>query len=106
MKEPSLEAVSVDQLQQTVEAMHAYGATLAQIVPVRETFRGKLAWKGVVHVFRLDGHPEATWAYARSSPIAGSDNRRFYAVLHLGAIREPVDAVRAAIVTDHKPAKS
>jgi hypothetical protein len=31
--------------------------------------------------FRLEGHPKATRAYAWSSPIEGSDKRRFYAVL-------------------------
>jgi hypothetical protein len=37
-----------------------------------------------------------------SSPIEGSDKRRFYAVLHLGGIRSPLDAVRAAIVAERK----
>jgi len=32
--------------------------------------------------------------------IVGSDKRRFFAVLQLGAIRSPVDAVRAAIVAE------
>lgn len=35
---------------------------------------------------------------AVEGPIEGSDKRRFYAVLHLGGIRSPLDAVRAAIV--------
>jgi hypothetical protein len=47
-----------------------------------------------VHVFDLEGHPKATRAYAWSSPVEGSDKRRFYAVLHLGGIRSPLDAVR------------
>jgi len=39
----------------------------------------KLIIKGVVHVFDLEGCPKATRAYAWSSPIEGSDKRRFYA---------------------------
>lgn len=39
---------------------------------------------------------------AWSSPIEGSARRRFFAVLHLGGIRSPQDAVRAAIVAEHK----
>jgi hypothetical protein len=65
-------------------------------------FRGKTVWEGVVDVFNLEGHPKATRAYAWSSPIEGSDKRRFYAVLHLGGIRSPLDAVGAAIVAERR----
>jgi hypothetical protein len=50
----------------------------------------------------LEGHPEATRAYAWSSPIEGSDKRRFFAALHMGAIKSPRDAVRAAIVAERR----
>jgi hypothetical protein len=58
-----------------------------------------------VHVYDLTGHPRATRAYAWSSPIEGSDKRRFFAVLHMGAIKSPADAVRAAIVAEHRSKK-
>jgi len=58
---------------------------------------------GTVHVFDLEGHPKATSAYAWSLPVEGSSNkRRFYAVLHFGGIRSPLDAVRAAIVAERR----
>jgi hypothetical protein len=57
---------------------------------------------GVVHVFDLAGHPTATRAYAWSSPIEGSDKRRFFAVLHTNRINSPIEAVRAAIVAEHR----
>jgi hypothetical protein len=38
-------------------------------------------------------------------PIEGSDKRRFFAVLHIGVIKSPVDAVRAAIVAEHRAQK-
>jgi hypothetical protein len=50
----------------------------------------------------LTGHPKAMRAYAWSSPIKASDKRRLFAVLHMGPIRSPVDAVRAAIVAEHR----
>jgi len=90
------------QLNEAVERMHGGTATLAQSVPVRETFEGKTVWEGVVHVFDLTGHPTATRAYAWSSPIEGSTNRRFFAVLHTSRINSPLEAVRAAIVAEHK----
>jgi hypothetical protein len=48
------------------------------------------------------GHPTASRAYAWSSPIEGSDKRRFFAVLHQGLVKSPVDAVRAAIVAEQR----
>jgi hypothetical protein len=95
MAEPS-------ELKAALEELHGGSATLAQSVPVRETFGDATVWEGVVHVFDLKGHPQATRAYAWSSPIEGSDKRRFFAVLHMGAIKSPVDAVRAAIVAQYK----
>lgn len=90
------------QLKEAIESQHGGTATLAQSVPVIETFQGKRVWEGVVHVFDLAGHPKATRAYAWSSPIEGSTKRRFFAVLHMGAITGPVEAVRAAIVAEHR----
>jgi hypothetical protein len=89
-------------LREAIEGMHGGTATLAQSLPVRETFEGKTVWEGVVHVFELAGHPKATRAYAWSSAIEGSDKRRFFAVLHQGAIKSPLDAVRAAIVAEQR----
>jgi hypothetical protein len=72
------------------------------MVSVRETFHGQPVWEGVVHVFDLQGHPAATRAYAWSSAIDGSEKRRYYAVLGIGAIKTPLHAVRAAIVARHR----
>jgi hypothetical protein len=95
-----------DQLRVAVESMHPCRATLVQTVPIREAFQGQPVWEGVVHVFGLEGHPKATRAYAWSSPVKGSKKRRFFAVLQLGAIKSPVDAVRAAIVAEHRTNKN
>ncbi len=51
--------------------------------------------------------PAISWlrrAYAWSSPIEGSNKRRFYAVLHIPPIDSPLQAVRAAIVAEHQAA--
>lgn len=94
--------VNNDELKHAVEHMHRCNAALIQSVPVSETFGGDIVWDGIVHVFDLTGHPKATRAYAWSSPIEGSDKRRFFAVLHQGPVTSPVEAVRAAIVAEHK----
>ena len=49
-----------------------------------------------------EGHPRATRAYAWSSPIEGSTKRRFFAVLHIPPVTSAVEAVRAAIVAEHR----
>src|SRR5947208_11288023 len=92
--------VEADKLKEAVENMHGGTATLAQSVPVRETFEGKPVWEGVVHVFDLAGHPTATRAYAWSSPIEGSTKRRLFAVLHTTRINSPLEAVRAGIIAE------
>ena len=94
--------VDAVQLKRAVESQHGCTAMLIQSVPVKETFGGKTVWEGLVHVFKIHGHPQARQAYAWSSPMEGSDKRRFFAVLHLPPITSPVEAVRAAIVAEHR----
>jgi hypothetical protein len=88
------------ELKRVVELQHHCIARFVQSVPVKEMHAGATVWEGAVHVFDLTGHPKATRAYAWSSPIEGSDKRRFFAVLHLPPITSPADAVRAAIVAE------
>ena len=92
----------IDQLKHAVEGQHGGTATLTGSVPVKEIYEGQTVWEGIVHTFNLDDHPSSTIAYAWSSPIQGSNRRRFFAVLHLGGIRSPQDAVRAAIVAEER----
>jgi len=98
----SMVEVDARQLKEAVEFQHGGTATLAQSVPVSETFEDQSVWEGIVHVFELEDHPIATRAYAWSSPIEGSEKRRFFAVLHMGAVKSPHDAVRVAIVAEHR----
>lgn len=94
--------VNPAELKHAFESQHGFTATLAQSVPIKETFGGKAVWESIVHVFKINGHPKASQAYAWSSPIEGSDKRRFLAVLHLPPITSTVDAVRAVIVMENR----
>jgi hypothetical protein len=93
---------TIAELGRAVERMHTCKATLAQSVPVSESFESKTVWEGVVHVFDLSGHLTATRAHAWSSPIEGSDKRRFFAVLHQPPVASPLEAVRGAIVAEDR----
>lgn len=101
-----MDEVRPDELRKAVEQMHGGTAALVQSVPVTERFKREIVWEGIVHVFALTGHPKAKKAYAWSSPIEGSDKRRFFAVLHLPPITSPVEAVRAAIVAESRAGRS
>ena len=93
--------VSPDELKRAVESQHGGIATFVQSVPVDERHYGKPVWQGVVHVFDLAGHPKAKRAYAWSYE-RDDGKRRFFAVLHLGPVTGPVEAVRAAVVADQR----
>jgi len=90
------------QLKKAVENMHGGTAKLVQSVPIKEKFRKDTVWEGVVHIFDLAGNPQATRAYAWSSPVEGDTMRRFFAVLHIPPITSPIEAVRAAIVAEYR----
>lgn len=96
--------LSPDELKKAVESQHGGKATLLQAAPVRETFKGETAFEGVVHIFHLEGSPSgAERAYAWSTLLdEATGRRRFYAVLGVPPINSPIDAVRAAIVAEHR----
>ena len=93
--------IEIENYQQAVEGLHECKATFKDIIEVRESFEDESVWAGDVYVFDLEDHPKAKIAYAWSSPIKGSNNRQFYAVLHIPPVQSAQDAVRAAILRDY-----
>lgn len=95
------ESVS-DDLKRAIERLHHCQASFLEDVAVVEKFKNETVWSGVVSVFVIKGHPQATKCYAWSSPIEGSTKRRYFAILHISPVDSPEKAVRASIVHDHK----
>ena len=93
--------VAPHQLKAALESQHGGKARLLQSIPVKETFQGATVWEGVVSIFDLSDNPKASRAYGWSSPIEGSEKRRFFAVLHMGPIDSPLAAVRAAMAAEN-----
>jgi hypothetical protein len=93
--------VEADDLRQAVEHLHACGASLRDVQVVKEEWEGQTVWEGIVHVFDIDGNTAASTCFAWSSPIDGTDCRKFYAVLQVPPISTPNGAVRASIVADN-----
>jgi hypothetical protein len=96
--------VNIAVLQQAVERLHECEARAIGAQDVTERFQGQTVWEGTVYIFALEGHHAADVAYAWWSSIEGSEKRKFFAVLHAPPIMSPVDAVRAAIIAEHRAA--
>jgi hypothetical protein len=94
--------VSIDALKKAILDLHDCKATWIESVSVKEVFEGKMVWEGIVQIFDLIDHPKAKRCYAWSHELEGSKKRRFFAVLHQGAIDSPEKAVRASIVREFK----
>jgi len=92
----------VEHLRQSIERLYDCRASHEKAVPIKETFQGQKVWEGVVHANSLTSHPTAKRAYAWSSPIEELEKRKVYAVLELPPVQGAADAVRAAIVAEHK----
>jgi hypothetical protein len=89
--------VNADQLKEAIGTPARRNRAARAVCARARGLDGKPVWEGVVHVFDLAHNPLADRAYAWSSPIEGSDKRRFFA-----GIESPVDAVRAAIVAEQR----
>ena len=93
---------NIRQIIQLVNELHGCLSRCRESAQVKEEFEGQTVWEGVVHVFDLTGHPEADKCYAWSSPIEGSEKRKFYAALHIPPVDSPLKPVRASIVQDFR----
>ena len=94
--------VSPGELLRHVKSLHGTDAKFIKSEPVEESFDEQIVWQGFVHTFELIGHAKTDACFAWSSPVEGSDNRKFYAVLKIPPIETAQDAVKAAIISDFK----
>jgi hypothetical protein len=97
-----MNSLNLKELKEAVERLHNCKASHIEDITVIEKFGEKTVWSGVVSVFEIKGHLQATKCYAWSSPIEGSTKRRYFAVLHVPPVDSPEKAVRAAIVHDYR----
>ncbi|MCX6898592.1 MAG: hypothetical protein NT105_07815 [Verrucomicrobia bacterium] len=88
----------IEDIRAVIGKLHECGSTWVESVPVHEVFRGQTAWKGVVEVFDLIGHPKAKRCYAWSHLDGERDERRNYVtVLEIPPVESPQTAVKVAI---------
>jgi len=89
-------------LRGAISNLHRCKSKWIESVPVKETFQGEIAWRGIVEVFDLTDHPTAKRCYAWSHAVEGSTKRKFIAVLQQGPVDSPRNAVKAAIVSEYR----
>jgi hypothetical protein len=93
-------SANITQLKNAVQTAHRCKVEHVKSVPVIEMFWRKVAWDGVVEVFRLTGHPKAKRCYAWS--FAEGKETRFVTVLEIPPVKSAQTAVRAAIANESK----
>ena len=91
-----MESVNAGQLKRVIEAQHGGTSTYVKSMRVHRTGNNASGWDGLVHVFDLKNHAKAKQVYAWMSPISGGAKPRFFAVLHMGQVTGPMEAVKAA----------
>lgn len=87
----------IDEIHEAIESIHKCRAKYVESVNVTETFEGRTVWEGVVEVFDIIGHPQASRCYAWTFKENGK--QRYATVLELPPVTSPITAVRAAIAS-------
>jgi|ERR1700722_2429664 hypothetical protein len=89
----------IEELRTLIRYLHGAESEHVKSVPVKEVFKGKTVWEGIVEVFDLKGHPSASRVYAWAHDADDRRiPRRYIAVLHTHPIISAQDAVKDAIV--------
>jgi hypothetical protein len=87
--------------QDAIRRLHGCESRHLHTLGYKETFQGEVVWDGRVAYFALDGHPTASHCYAFI--IAKEDgSEQCFAVLGVPPIESALDAVRAAIASEHR----
>jgi hypothetical protein len=93
----------INELQDVIRRLHGVESKHVESVPIKETFQGRTVWDGVVEVFELHGHPQATKVYAWSHEMDDSqESKRHVTVLHVEPVTSAAKAVRAAIIQEFR----
>ena len=91
----------IEELTDVIRKLHGVESTHITSVPIKEVFKGKTIWEGVVEVFTLRGHPKANTAYAWTHATDDPANpKRSVTVLHIPPAVSPETAVRVAIAQE------
>lgn len=94
----------LSELRKAIKAAHGCDAAHVETVPVKEVFRGQVAWQGDVEVFDVKGHPRAAQCFAWGVRRDDDKGWDVTAVLGVPPVITPELAVKAAIVAHARQA--
>jgi hypothetical protein len=98
---------NIEELAGVIHTLHGATAMHVASVPVKEVYKGKTLWDGVVEVFDLTGHPKTHRAYAWSHETDDPEHpKRHVTVLHIPPATSPQRAVMTAIAQEVRDARS
>jgi len=97
---------AIEELRDVIHKLHGVQATHRESVPVKETWKGRTIWDGVVEVFDLHGHPETDTVYAWMHDTGDPAKPLPVTVLHIHPALSPAKAVRAFIVQEYGNAQA
>jgi hypothetical protein len=86
-----------EQIAKAIASKEGCGCSYLRDVTVKETFKGKTVWEGVVSQFELTGH-KAAHCYAWVDP----STNQLVTVLELPPVDSPETAVRVFVVSQAK----
>lgn len=84
-------------LREAIRALHGCDSAHTGTSHVVEFFGDQKVWEGDIETFTLSGHPEAEEAFAWA--FDNGEEPQYIAVLKLPPVKDPSDAVRAAIAS-------
>ncbi len=87
----------IDKLKSAVEQKVGGIARHVESRPIREMFRGDIAWEGVVETFDLSLNPKAKRCYAWS--YEQNSETQYVTVLHIPPVDSPQMAVKTFIAS-------
>lgn len=88
----------LSELRKAIKAVHGCDASHLETVPVKEVFRGEVAWQGDVEVFAVTGHAKAKQCFAWGVRRDNDKGWEVTAVLGIPPVVSPELAIKAAIV--------
>lgn len=88
----------LSELRKAIKAVHGCDASHARTVPVKEVFRGEVAWQGDVEVYAVKDHPNAKECFAWGVRREDDKGWDVTAVLGTPPINTATEAVKAAII--------
>lgn len=89
----------LDDLRDAVTALHGCTASHSYTAKVHERMGSQTVWKGEVEVFDVAAHPDGASEVYAWSWDDDSGERQYMAVANIPPVKDPADAVKAAIAS-------